>query len=161
MRTKKKSEAYDAIVIGAGLYGLYAALFLAQQGKNVVILEYDAGPMQRASYINQARVHFGYHYPRSLATALKSAKYYNRFCEDFSFAINKKFEQIYAIAKSYSLTSGEQFAKFCRQANIPCHEIIKETYFNPDQIEAAFSTHEYAFDAIKIKDYLIKKTKQY
>jgi len=157
MKDSYTSELYDAIIIGAGLYGLYSALYLAKQGKNVVILEYDQEAMQRASYINQARVHLGYHYPRSLATALKSAKYYNRFCDDFNFAINKSFEKIYAISKSFSLTSGEQFQKFCYQANIPCHQIIKEKYFNPEYIETAFSTKEYAFDAIKIKNYLLKK----
>ena len=31
---------------------------------------FDADLMQRASYANQARVHNGYHYPRSLLTAL-------------------------------------------------------------------------------------------
>ena len=29
----------------------------------------------RATYINQARVHMGYHYPRSYSTAIKSAHY--------------------------------------------------------------------------------------
>ncbi len=60
----------DRIIIGAGLYGLYAALFCAKQGESVAIIECDPKPFMRATYINQARVHMGYHYPRSLSTAI-------------------------------------------------------------------------------------------
>lgn len=30
----------------------------------------EEAPFTRATYINQARVHMGYHYPRSLSTAM-------------------------------------------------------------------------------------------
>ena len=72
----------DRIIIGAGLYGLYAALFSAKRGQSVVVLEQEKAPFMRATYINQARVHMGYHYPRSLSTAMKSAGYFKRFVED-------------------------------------------------------------------------------
>ncbi len=75
-------SGYDKIIIGAGLYGLYAASFCAVKGQKVLVLEYDAAPFKRATYINQARVHMGYHYPRSLTTAVKSAGYFRRFVED-------------------------------------------------------------------------------
>lgn len=64
-------QAFDKIIIGAGLYGLYAALFCCKKGQKVLVLECDAQPFQRATYINQARVHQGYHYPRSISTAMK------------------------------------------------------------------------------------------
>ena len=60
---------YDRIIIGAGLYGLYSALFCLKRGENVMVLECDKQPFSRATYINQARVHGGYHYPRSISTA--------------------------------------------------------------------------------------------
>ena len=84
-------QKYDKIIIGAGLYGLYAADFCAGRGQNILVLEYDDAPFQRATYINQARVHMGYHYPRSLTTAVKSAGYFRRFNEDFDFCIHNKF----------------------------------------------------------------------
>ena len=74
----------DKIIIGAGIYGLYAALFCAKKGQSVVVLEQEAAPFMRATYVNQARVHMGYHYPRSLSTAVKSAGYFKRFAEEFS-----------------------------------------------------------------------------
>ena len=69
---------YDKIIIGAGLYGMYAADFCGNRNQHVLVLEYDDAPFQRATYINQARVHMGYHYPRSLTTAVKSAGYFRR-----------------------------------------------------------------------------------
>ena len=52
---------YDKIIIGAGLYGLYAALYCAKKGQNVLVIEKEQDPFMRATYINQARVHMGYH----------------------------------------------------------------------------------------------------
>ena len=48
-------KSFDKIIIGAGLYGLYAALFCAKRGEHVLVLEYEDGPFKRATYINQAR----------------------------------------------------------------------------------------------------------
>ena len=70
---------WDKIIIGGGLYGLYSALLCGKHGQSVLVLEYDDKPFQRATYINQARVHQGYHYPRSYSTAIKSAYYFERF----------------------------------------------------------------------------------
>ena len=109
---------YDRIIIGAGLYGLYSALFCLKRGENVLVLECDKQPFSRATYINQARVHGGYHYPRSISTAIKSAGYFERFNREFDFCINKEFEQIYATSDDYSWTDGIQFKKFCDSAGI-------------------------------------------
>ena len=62
----------------------------------MLVLERDAAPFMRATYINQARVHMGYHYPRSYSTAIKSAHYFKRFCEDYSFCLHTQFDQVYA-----------------------------------------------------------------
>lgn len=56
-------ERWDKIIIGAGLYGLYAALYAGKRGERVLVLEQEDAPFRRATYINQARVHMGYHYP--------------------------------------------------------------------------------------------------
>ena len=74
---------YDKIIVGAGLCGLYAAQKCGAAGQRVLVLERDPAPFMRATYINQARVHMGYHYPRSYSTAIKSAHYFERFCRDY------------------------------------------------------------------------------
>ena len=70
---------YDKIIIGAGLYGLYAALYCGRKGERVLVLEKEDAAFCRATYINQARVHLGYHYPRSLSTAISTIRYFDRF----------------------------------------------------------------------------------
>ena len=107
---------YDRIIIGAGIYGLYAALFCCQRGQHVLVLECDQAAFGRATYINQARVHQGYHYPRSMSTAMKSAGYFDRFNKDFAFCINKEFDKIYATSSRFSWSDGQQFKAFCAAA---------------------------------------------
>lgn len=154
-------ESVDKIIIGAGLYGLYSALFCAKKKENVVVLERDTEAFGRATYINQARVHMGYHYPRSLSTAIKSAGYFNRFVEDYGFCINDKFEQIYATSSKYSWTNAEAFRKFCKDANIKCEDIVPSKYFKKDTCDGAFLTMEYSYDAMQLKDYFLNELKKY
>ena len=69
-------------------------------------------PMMRASYSNQARVHNGYHYPRSFPTAQRARENYPRFCEEYGFAIVPGMRKYYAIAKGSRVTA-DQFQRFC------------------------------------------------
>jgi len=146
---------YDKIIIGAGLYGLYSALFCAKQNEKVIVLEADDAPFKRATYINQARVHMGYHYPRSISTALKSKKYFDRFLQDYDFCILKEFDQIYATSSKYSWTSASQFKKFCDNAGIRCDELVAERYFKNGMCDGAFLTTEYTYDAHMLRDYYL------
>jgi glycine/D-amino acid oxidase-like deaminating enzyme len=148
---------YDKIIIGAGLYGLYSALFCGKRGENVLVLECDPTPFRRATYINQARVHQGYHYPRSLSTAIKSAGYFERFNKDFGFCINREFDKVYATSSSYSWSNGEQFKKFCEASKIPCEELHPERFFKERMCDGAFLTREYTYDAMILKDYYLNE----
>lgn len=152
---------YDIVIIGAGLYGLYSALFCAKQGKRVLVLEYDDSPFKRATYINQARVHMGYHYPRSYSTAIKSAGYFRRFNEDFAFCINGEFEKVYATSSNFSWTNAKQFIKFCNNANIPCEEVAPTKYFKNGMCDGAFVTKEYTYDADILKNYYVTELKKF
>lgn len=154
-------ERYDRIIIGAGLYGLYAALFCSIRGQSVLVLECDRTPFRRATYINQARVHQGYHYPRSISTARKSAGYFERFHREYDFCINREFEQIYATSDRYSWSSGEQFKDFCRAADIPCEELHPSRFFKDHMCDGAFLTREYTYDAMILKDYFLEKLGSY
>lgn len=147
------AQHYDRIIFGAGLYGLYAADFCAGRGEHVLVLEYDEAPFQRATYINQARVHMGYHYPRSLTTAIKSAGYFRRFYEDFGFCIHDRFDQVYATSEKFSWTNAGQFQEFCRAAGIKCLETSSDRYFNPGMCDGAFLTEEYTYDAKILQNY--------
>ena len=146
---------FDRIIIGAGLYGLYAALFCGRKGLSVLVLEKEVDAFSRATYINQARVHMGYHYPRSLTTAMKSAGYFRRFVEDYSFCIHDRFDQIYATSDEFSWTNAQQFMDFCRAAGIKCDEVSTSRWFNKGMCDGAFLTQEYTYDAHILRDYLL------
>lgn len=148
---------YDKIIIGAGLYGLYSAHFCGSKGQNILVLECDSTPFRRATYINQARVHQGYHYPRSLSTAMKSAGYFEKFNKDYGFCINREFDKVYATSSTYSLSDGEQFKSFCKAANIPCEELNSEKFFKKGMCDGVFLTREYTYDAMILKDYFLDK----
>lgn len=152
---------YDRIILGAGLYGLYAALKCAQNKENVIVLEYDDAAFKRATYINQARVHMGYHYPRSYSTAIKSAGYFERFNKDYSFCILTKFNQIYATSSNFSWSDANEFKKFCAAAHIKCEEIFPEKYFKTGCCDGAFETEEYTYDAQILKNYFLEKLKEF
>jgi glycine/D-amino acid oxidase-like deaminating enzyme len=151
----------DYVILGAGIYGLYTASLLVEKGNTIAVIEFEPASFLRASFVNQARIHKGYHYPRSFTTAKQTASYFREFCEEFDFALMNKFENIYAIANHYSQTNAEQFRKFCEHAGIPCQEVDPASYFQPDLIEAAFSIQEYSFDAPKIRNHLLSKVQSH
>lgn len=153
--------SYDKIIIGAGLYGLYSALFCAKRGEKVLVLEYDNAPFKRATYINQARVHMGYHYPRSYSTAIKSAHYFERFMKDYSFCVLTEFDKIYATSANFSWTNAEQFMKFCKAANIRCDDVKPSIFFKEGMCDGAFLTTEYTYDANILKEYFLKELEKY
>lgn len=150
-------QKYDRIIIGAGLYGLYSALFCGKKGQSVLVLECDSTPFRRATYINQARVHQGYHYPRSISTAMKSAGYFEKFNRDFAFCVNQEFNKVYATSAKYSWSSGAQFKKFCKAANIPCEELPPQKFFKDGMCDGVFLTREYTYDAMLLKDYYLQQ----
>lgn len=153
-------QQYDKIIIGAGLYGLYSAWYSGRLGGAIIVLEYDDAPFKRATYINQARVHNGYHYPRSFSTAIKSAHYFKRFNEDYGFSILTKFDQIYATSSEFSWSDAKQFQKFCDAAQIKCEEVSTKKYFKDGYCDGAFLTEEYTYDAQILKDFFIEKIKE-
>lgn len=153
-------EKYDKIIIGAGLYGLYSAYFCGKRKEKVLVLECDPTAFRRATYINQARVHQGYHYPRSISTAMKSAGYFERFNKDYSFCINRQFEKIYATSSEYSWSNGEQFKRFCKEAGIFCEELHPNRFFKQNMCDGAFLTREYTYDAMILKDYFLAEIEQ-
>lgn len=147
------NKRYDKIIIGAGIYGLYSALKCGIAGQSILVLECEKEPFSRATYVNQARVHMGYHYPRSLSTAMKSAHYYQKFHEDYGFALNTNFKQIYATSDAFSWTSAKAFRNFCKVAGIKCDEVSTSSFFNEKTCDGAFLTEEDTYDAFIIRDY--------
>lgn len=153
----KNRKQCDVIILGAGIYGLYAALVLAKKHKHIIVVDIDSNIFGRASMVNQARLHNGYHYPRSIETAEKTAYYYNRFARDFESSINASFKQIYAISSNRSKTSPDEYIQFCLKVGIPIRACDTDRYFVPGSTLAAFETKECSFDFFKVKNELRKR----
>jgi glycine/D-amino acid oxidase-like deaminating enzyme len=148
------SADFDAVVIGGGFYGCCLAVFLAEQGQRVALVEKQPEFLTRASFVNQARVHGGYHYPRSFMTAVRSAFHFPRFIVDFQDCIDDRFESVYAIARQQSHVNAYQFLRFCERIGAPVRtapEAIRKL-FRRELIEDAFCVREHAFNAAKLRE---------
>ncbi len=144
---------YDAAVIGGGFFGAYLALELKRRFPRVLVLEAEDELMTRASFNNQARVHNGYHYPRSILTGMRSRANFQRFVTEYREAIDDSFAQYYAVARRQSKVTARQYESFCRRIEAPLHRapVAVAQLFNPDLIEAAYLTEEHAFDADRLR----------
>ncbi|MBK8557697.1 MAG: FAD-binding oxidoreductase [Lewinellaceae bacterium] len=147
------SHSFDAVVIGGGIFGCYAALYLARKGMRVALLEKEARLFQKASLVNQARLHSGYHYPRSLATAALSDEHKERFTREHRAFVHFSFEKYYAIDRFGSFTDAAQFERFCSKLGIRCDRVAEHPLFNFDRLEALYRTEEYSFDPLLLREY--------
>lgn len=147
------------LVVGGGFFGMYLAEHFAKNGNRTRLVEAEPSFMSRASYNNQARVHHGYHYPRSILTALRSRLSFPRFVEEFRDCIDSAFSKYYLIGNPLGKVSARQFLKFCERIGAPCEPAPSriERLTNPALVEASFSVVEYAFDAIKLRDLMISR----
>lgn len=150
-------QHFDFVVIGGGIFGCYAALYLAGKGAQVALLEKEARLFQKASLVNQARLHSGYHYPRSIATAALSDEHKERFTAEHRRFVNFTFEKYYAIDRFGSFTDPSQFERFCQYLNIPCERVIEHHLFNFNRLEALYRTEEYSFDPVLLREYYREK----
>lgn len=152
------------VVIGGGFYGLSIAIYLREKLKleNIVVLEKEESLMSRASYVNQARVHNGYHYPRSVLTAYRSAANFPRFVKEHKQAVVSNFDKYYATSRVLSKVNAAQFKKFCEKIGAEIDDAPAEVdgLFNKQLTEKVFKVKEYAFNSWVLRDSLIAKTKQ-
>jgi hypothetical protein len=148
---------FDFVVIGGGIFGCYAALYLAQKGGKVALLEKESQLFQKASLVNQARLHGGYHYPRSIATAALSDEHKGRFTAEHRQFVNSNFEKYYAIDRFGSFTDPSQFERFCEYLNIRCERVLEHNLFNFNRLEALYLTEEFSFDPVLLREFYREK----
>lgn len=150
----------SAIIIGGGFYGCALALHLKKRFARVTIIESRDGILQRASYINQGRVHGGYHYPRHKLTAERCRANYAQFVHDYADCVNVGQEAYYAIAAKGSKTSASQFWDFCHDIGAPLYPVRPEVRKAFANVEDVFRVDEASFDADKLRKRLAEDVRR-
>lgn len=142
------TERVDYLIVGGGFYGCCLALYLRSISERVLLVEAGDTLLDRASRVNQARVHTGFHYPRSALTAVKSMLLHRRFMADFPEAVVDEFQMLYAIARRRSKVSAKRFFRMYRDIGAPIRPatVAQAALFDADMVEGVFACSEAAFD---------------
>lgn len=152
----RAASEIDYLIVGGGFYGCCLGLFLRSISDRVTLVE--AGPhlLDRASRVNQARIHTGFHYPRSALTAVKSMLLHNRFKTDFPNAVADDFQMLYAVARYRSKVSAKRFLRMYADLGAPIAPATpsQSALFDPATIEAVFACTEVAFDFSVLRRHL-------
>jgi glycine/D-amino acid oxidase-like deaminating enzyme len=142
--------------VGGGFFGCSIAKYMKKRVSSVLLLEREPQLFMHASYANQARIHNGYHYPRSLQTAYRSRVNFPRFLQDFSDAVVKDFTALYCVADPLSNVTPKQFERFCDIIGAPWKPARAQhaRLFDPRLIAAVYEVMEYAFNSDILREML-------
>lgn len=95
-----------AAIIGGGWVGCHLAMVLRDQ-MEVVLYEKNHTLISETSFINQNRLHYGYHYARNAATRRLCATTFVRFMEDYGDLVHDVDNNYYAVSEDESLLDAE------------------------------------------------------
>ncbi len=148
-------------VVGAGFFGITAALKLSNAGHRVTLFDSKEDILSSASRTNQLRLHRGYHYPRSEDTVKSLLESLPRFLDVYGDAAIEKYDHHYAIASSNSYLSGDQYISFLEKFGLEYEIVDKEmSIVNPKNIDILVKVKESLLDYHKIyeicRDLLLK-----
>lgn len=137
--------------MGGGVFGISAAILLAEDGHRVDLFERHHSLLSEASGINQYRLHRGYHYPRSLETALSSKEAEAEFMRLYGEATIAGDLHYYAIASRGSLTSAEDFHVFCRELGLFA-EPDRPRFIKPESVATCVRVQESLIHPSRLRD---------
>ena len=140
-----KKNKPKVAVVGAGIFGITAALKL-QDDYDVYLFEKNEDIIQNASAINQYRLHRGYHYPRSMETAISSKQGEKSFIKQYDCQI-KDTEQFYAIAYR-SKVSTEQYETFLEKVELEYEKLKSD--LTTGNVLSLYKVNETLFDPHKL-----------
>lgn len=98
-------------VLGAGWYGCHIASALLALGHNVVVIDRAERVFSGASGSNPARLHLGFHYPRSALTRHACQRHTAEFMAAYGHLTHAVPINIYAVANADSLVDFGTYRK--------------------------------------------------
>jgi hypothetical protein len=138
-------------IIGGGIFGVSIARELAQFVE-VTLFERDKDIFGGATWGNQQRHHYGYHYHQSDETAEQCKMAKKDFESVWGEGILDGFPNYYGISKKGSKLTPEAFKDFCDKHSLPYkEEWPSEDLANRDEIAACFRTSEPVYDYERLK----------
>ena len=144
-------------IIGAGLFGTTAALELSRL-HHVTVFERNADIMTEASFINQYRHHWGYHYPRSNETVRDIRRATADFEAMFEPGIIRNFPTYYCVAKHGSKVSPKKYIEFCKKHDLPFQlKSPGRKYVQEKKISLSLRTLQPIYNFTKLRAIIRKK----
>ena len=134
-------------VVGAGIFGISAALKL-DTDFDVTLYEINNDILKNASSINQYRLHKGYHYPRSVDTAVSAKHGTETFLNEYPCSIDT-LNQHYAIASFGSKVTSDEYEKFMDDISLDYDEVELDL-INTDNIDKVYKVNEGLFNPTKL-----------
>lgn len=101
-------------VLGGGWYGCHMTAALAKRGHETALHEISDDLFAGASGANPARLHLGFHYPRSKLTRAMSQEHYSEFMKRYSHLTRNVRTNVYAVASGESLVDFANYVQVLR-----------------------------------------------
>lgn len=155
-------QSADVVIVGAGFFGLRLAQYARESlgAERVIVLEREDEAMTRASYVNQARVHNGYHYPRSILTAYRSRVSSADWAAEYEDAVYRDFTHYYGVASRLSKVTARQFEVFCERIGASLEDASGDPIagcFAPRLVQKIWRAQEYAFDSRRLRAIMLDR----
>lgn len=128
------------LIRGAGWYGCHLGLALLDAGHEVVVHELRPDIFLGASGNNPARLHSGFHYPRSSLTQESCTENQDNFLRSYGFLANEVKTNLYAVSEFGSLLDFGAYKK-CIQKTTAWEE-ANPSYYGLRNVEGAVLVQE-------------------
>ena len=144
-------------VIGAGFYGSYIALKLADKGHKVILI--DPEDKSSATLHCQARLHSGMFYVRSIKDLLSCARNFTKFLKIFKPYIYSEFNSYYLIDKN-SKVDFDSYKNICKETGLKTKE-VKLDYIDSNSVQGILKTNEFSINTSELLFSLRDKCKNH
>jgi len=146
-------------ILGAGFYGCHIASALLDDGHQVAIFESRSGIFEGASGNIPARLHQGFHYPRSKATRDACQQHEAEFMAVYGEFTRRVPYNLYAIAADRSLVD---FAQYEDSLHGEVEfEVVDPAEYGLQHVEGALLTTERHIVISEVRQYFLAKLAPY